>query len=312
MQSDNISFFKKTKMQTSILCSLCSSQDQMVTDPDSGEIICSNCGQVISEKALETQAEWRAFTTDEVNNRSRTGMPTSLARHDKGLATIIGRANKDASGQVLDAAMRTTMERLRTWDFRTQAHTSTDRNLRQAFSELDRLKDKLGLPDSVIEKTAYIYRKVQERGLVRGRTISSVLAAAAYIACREMGMSRTLDDIADLNNIKHKELARTFRLLVLELDIKVPMIDPMKCVVKVANKAKLSEKTKRQAMNIMHDIIKSGASAGKDPMGLAGSVIYMSSLNTGETITQMDIADAAGVTEVTIRNRYKDIKKQND
>jgi transcription initiation factor TFIIB len=281
----------------------------MVTDPESGEIICSNCGHVISEKALETQAEWRAFTTDEVNNRSRTGMPTSLARHDKGLATIIGRANKDASGQVLDAAMRTTMERLRTWDFRTQAHTSTDRNLRQAFSELGRLKDKLGLPDSVIEKTAYIYRKVQERGLVRGRTISSVLAAAAYIACREMGMSRTLDDIADLNNIKHKELARTFRLLVLELDLKVPMIDPMKCVVKVANKAKLSEKTKRQAMNIMHDIIQSGASAGKDPMGLAGSVIYMSSLNTGETVTQMDIADAAGVTEVTIRNRYKDIKK---
>jgi transcription initiation factor TFIIB len=298
-------------MQTSITCSSCNNNTgQIITDTESGEIICRNCGRVMLDNVQENRPEWRSFTTDEVNNtRSRTGMPTSLARHDKGLATIIGRANKDASGQVLDAAMRTTMERLRTWDFRTQAHTSTDRNLRQAFSELDRLKDKLGLPDSVIEKTAYIYRKVQERGLVRGRTISSVLAAAAYIACREMGMSRTLDDIADLNNIKHKELARTFRLLVLELDIKVPMIDPMKCVVKVANKAKLSEKTKRQAMNIMNDIIKSGASAGKDPMGLAGSVIYMSSLNTGETITQMDIADAAGVTEVTIRNRYKDIKK---
>jgi transcription initiation factor TFIIB len=298
-------------MQTSITCSICNNNSgQIITDNESGEIICRNCGMVMLDNVQETRPEWRSFTTDEANNtRSRTGMPTSLARHDKGLATIIGRANKDASGQVLDAAMRTTMERLRTWDFRTQAHTSTDRNLRQAFSELDRLKDKLGLPDSVIEKTAYIYRKVQERGLVRGRTISSVLAAAAYIACREMGMSRTLDDIAHLNNIKHKELARTFRLLVLELDLKVPMIDPMKCVVKVANKAKLSEKTKRQAMNIMHDIVKSGASAGKDPMGLAGSVIYMSSINTGETITQMDIADAAGVTEVTIRNRYKDIKK---
>ena len=300
-------------MQTSVTCSSCNNNNstgQIITDSESGEIICRNCGMVMLDNVQESRPEWRSFTTDEVNNsRSRTGMPTSLARHDKGLATIIGRANKDASGQVLDAAMRTTMERLRTWDFRTQAHTSTDRNLRQAFSELGRLKDKLGLPDSVIEKTAYIYRKVQERGLVRGRTISSVLAAAAYIACREMGMSRTLDDIADLNNIKHKELARTFRLLVLELDLKVPMIDPMKCVVKVANKAKLSEKTKRQAMNIMHDIIKSGASAGKDPMGLAGSVIYMSSLNTGETVTQMDIADAAGVTEVTIRNRYKDIKK---
>jgi transcription initiation factor TFIIB len=303
-------------MQTSITCSNCNNNNntgQIITDTESGEIICRNCGRVMLDNLQESRPEWRSFTTDEVNNtRNRTGMPTSLARHDKGLATIIGRANKDASGQVLNAAMRTTMERLRTWDFRTQAHTSTDRNLRQAFSELDRLKDKLGLPDSVIEKTAYIYRKVQERGLVRGRTISSVLAAAAYIACREMGMSRTLDDIANLNNIKHKELARTFRLLVLELDIKVPMIDPLKCVVKVANKAKLSEKTKRQAMNIMHNIIKSGASAGKDPMGLAGSVIYMSSLNTGETITQMDIADAAGVTEVTIRNRYKDIKKQND
>ena len=298
-------------MQTSVTCSSCNNNTgQIITDSESGEIICRNCGMVMLDNVQESRPEWRSFTTDEVNNsRSRTGMPTSLARHDKGLATIIGRANKDASGQVLDAAMRTTMERLRTWDFRTQAHTSTDRNLRQAFSELGRLKDKLGLPDSVIEKTAYIYRKVQERGLVRGRTISSVLAAAAYIACREMGMSRTLDDIADLNNIKHKELARTFRLLVLELDLKVPMIDPMKCVVKVANKAKLSEKTKRQAMDIMHDIIKSGASAGKDPMGLAGSVIYMSSLNTGETVTQMDIADAAGVTEVTIRNRYKDIKK---
>jgi transcription initiation factor TFIIB len=298
-------------MQTSITCSICNNNNgQIITDNESGEIICRNCGMVMLDNVQETRPEWRSFTTDEANNtRSRTGMPTSLARHDKGLATIIGRTNKDASGQVLDAAMRTTMERLRTWDFRTQAHTSTDRNLRQAFSELDRLKDKLGLPDSVIEKTAYIYRKVQERGLVRGRTISSVLAAAAYIACREMGMSRTLDDIAHLNNIKHKELARTFRLLVLELDLKVPMIDPMKCVVKVANKAKLSEKTKRQAMNIMHDIVKSGVSAGKDPMGLAGSVIYMSSINTGETITQMDIADAAGVTEVTIRNRYKDIKK---
>ena len=298
-------------MQTSLTCSICNNNNgQIITDTESGEIICRNCGMVMLDNVQETRPEWRSFTTEEANNsRSRTGMPTSLARHDKGLATIIGRTNKDASGQVLDAAMRTTMERLRTWDFRTQAHTSTDRNLRQAFSELDRLKDKLGLPDSVIEKTAYIYRKVQERGLVRGRTISSVLAAAAYIACREMGMSRTLDDIAHLNNIKHKELARTFRLLVLELDLKVPMIDPMKCVVKVANKAKLSEKTKRQAMNIMHDIVKSGVSAGKDPMGLAGSVIYMSSINTGETITQMDIADAAGVTEVTIRNRYKDIKK---
>jgi transcription initiation factor TFIIB len=294
-----------------LVCSICKS-NQIITDIESGEIICGKCGQVISDKIQETGPEWRNFasSSDESNDRNRTGMPTSLARHDKGLATIIGRANKDASGQILDVAMRSTMERLRTWDFRTQAHTPTDRNLRQAFSELDRLKDKLALSDAIVEKTAYIYRKAQERGLVRGRTIPAVLVAAIYIACREMGISRTLKDIATISNIKHKELARTYRLLVLELDLKVPLVDPLKCIARVANKTKLSEKTKRYAMSIMNDITKNEISAGKDPMGLAASVLYMSSLNTGDTITQMDIADAAGVTEVTIRNRFKDLKKQ--
>jgi transcription initiation factor TFIIB len=299
-------------MQTSIICSLCSNRDQMVTDPESGEIICSNCGQVISEKALETQAEWRAFTTDEVNDRSRTGMPTSLARHDKGLATIIGRANKDASGQVLDAAMRTTMERLRTWDFRTQAYTSTDRNLRQAFEHLNMLKDKLGLSDAIIEKTAYIYRKAQVNGMVRGRTINSVLAASLYITCREMRISRTLKDIAAISNIKRKELARMYRLMFFKLDVKIPIVDPLKCIVKISNKIDLSEKTKRKAISIMNDVTKKGISAGKDPMGIAATVLYLSCLKTGEHRSQIDIANAAGVTEVTVRNRFKDLKKQFD
>jgi transcription initiation factor TFIIB len=197
---------------------------------------------------------------------------------------------------------------LRAWDFRTQAYTPTDRNLRQAFSELERLKDKLGLSDVIIEKTAYIYRKAQERGLVRGRTVSSVLAAATYIACREIGISRTLKDIASTSNIKRKDIARTYRLLILELNYKIPMIDPVKCIVRVANKANLSEKTKRQAMDIMHRVTRSGISAGKDPMGLAASVLYLSCLNMGESRTQSDIADAAGVTEVTVRNRYKNLK----
>jgi transcription initiation factor TFIIB len=106
-------------------------------------------------------------------------MPTSLARHDMGLATIIGRINMDASGHALDPAMRTTMERLRIWDIRTQVRSSTDRNLRNAFNQLEKLKDRLGISDVAVEKAAYLYRKAQERGLVRGRTIPAVLAAAA-------------------------------------------------------------------------------------------------------------------------------------
>jgi transcription initiation factor TFIIB len=300
-------------MKTSIICSICNKKEgQAVTDPESGEVICSNCGMVMVEAVSENRSEWRAFKTEEANQRSRTGTPTSLARHDMGLATIIGRTDKDASGRGLDASMRSTMERLRTWDSRIQVYSPADRNLRQAFGMLERVKDKLGLSATIIEKTAYIYRKAQERGLVRGRTSRSVMAAAIYITCREMAMSRTLNDVAFLNNIKRKELARTIRLLILELDIKIPILDPIKCVVRVANKVNLSEKTKRQAMDIMHNVTKSGISAGKDPMGLAGSVLYLSSKNSGENITQMDIAEAAGVTEVTIRNRFKDLRNRID
>jgi transcription initiation factor TFIIB len=267
---------------------------------------------VISDKIQETRPEWRAFTSQEADDRARTGIPSSLARHDMGLSTIIARTDKDASGRRIEGVMKSTMDRLRAWDFRTQAHTPTDRNLRQAFSELDRLKDKLSLSDAVIEKTAYIYRKAQERGLVRGRTISATLGAALYIAIRETGTSRTLKDIAETSNVKRKDLARMYRLVVMELDLKIPMIDPMKCIVRVASKAGLSEKTKRHAMNLMHEVVESGMSAGKDPMGLAASVLYMSCLATGENRTQTDIAEAAGVTEVTVRNRYKSLKGRLD
>src|SRR5919199_1106419 len=299
--------------QLAPICSICkSNNNQIITDSESGELICSKCGQVISDKVEQEGPEWRNFDllspgSQSNTSRSRVGMSTSLARHDMGLSTIIGRTDRDASGQKIDAAMRSTMDRLRTWDYRTQIHSATDRNLRNAFFKLDILKDKLGLSDSVIEKAAYIYRKAQERGLVRGRTISGILAAAIYIACREMGISRTLKDIAVHSNVKFKEVAKSYRLLCIELDLKVPMVDPMKYIAKVANKANLSEKTKREAAGIMNNITKREISVGKNPMGLAASVLYMSSLKTGENITQGNLSDAAGITEVTLRNRYKDL-----
>jgi transcription initiation factor TFIIB len=296
---------------TALVCSICGS-NQIITDTESGETICSKCGQVLLDKILETQPEPQNFPESYgSNNRSRTGMSTSLARHDMGLSTIIGRTDRDASGQKIDPLMRSTMERLKTWDMRTQTHTPTDRNLKQAFFQLGVLKDKLGLSDTVVEKTAYIYRKAQQRMLIRGRTISGILSAAICISCRELGTPRTLKDISVGSNVRLKEVARSYRLLCFELDLKIPIVDPMKCVSRVANKAKLNEKTKRQAAEIMNNVIqRETLSAGKDPMGLAASVLYLASLNTGENITQANIADAAGVTEVTIRNRVKDLKKQ--
>lgn len=293
------------KMQTSVLCSACSGR--LIADPESGEMVCSHCGLVLSDRTTDSRPEWRSFES-EASTKERVGAPASLAVHDMGLSTIIGKNNSDSTGRKLDASMHATMQRLRIWDFRTQAHTSSDRNLLQAFDELRRCKGKLGLSDATIEKAAYIYRKAQERRLIQGRSTSAMMAAAVYAACREMGISRTLGDIAAITDSRHKTISRCYRLLVNELDIRIPLADPMKCIAKVANNLHLDERTKRSAMSIMNTLTKEEISAGKLPMALAATVLYISCLKNGENMTQKRIAEAAGVTEVTIRNRIKDLR----
>jgi transcription initiation factor TFIIB len=315
-KNDQNTLVVESHEQNVLFCSICKRSDKLVTDPESSEIICSNCGMVISDKIQQiSRPEWRTFDTEQSNNNNnnnnkiRTGAPISIARHDMGLSTVIGRTDRDASGHKIDAQMRSTMERLRLWDFRTQRHTNIDRNLSLAFNELDTLKDKLGLPDAAVEKAAYIYRKAQTRGLTRGRTIPSVLSAAVYIACREMGIAKTLKDIVAASNIRRKSISKTYRKLLVELDYKVPVFDPMKCIARIANNANLSEKTKHQALYIMNEVAEKEISVGKDPMALAATVLYASCLKTGENKSQKDIAKTAGVTDVTLRNQFKDLKK---
>jgi transcription initiation factor TFIIB len=300
------------RSSSSVVCSLCKS-DLIITDSESAEVICGKCGMIILDKIQENnRPEWRAFNSEEVNKKNRSGTPASLAYHDMGLSTVIGKTDRDASGRKIDAAMHSTMKRLRIWDFRTKEHSSTDRNLMLSFNELDILKDKLGLSNTTVEKAAYIYRKAQRRGLIKGRSIIGLLTAAVYVSCREMGIPRTLKDMNTASNVKRKSISRMYRLLVVELDLKVPLADPMKCIAKVANNASLTEKTKRKAMSIMNDISKKNmlAADGKDPMGFAATILYLSCLKAGESISQIDISRAAGVTEVTLRNRLKDIRSQ--
>ncbi len=280
----------------------------LVTDSNTGEKFCAKCGFVLTEKVSESGPEWRSFSKEEHEGRSRAGVPTSLAMHDMGLATIIGPTNRDATGKPLSASMKSTIERLRTWDSRSQVHEPVDRNFRQAFSELDRLKDKLAVGDAVIEKAAFIYRKALEKGLVRGRSISALIASALYAACRDTETPRTLKDVGNASNIKRKDIARCYRLLLRELSLKMPVVNPVNCVSRIASIAGLSEKTKREATKILRTAEELKISAGKDPMGLAAAALYVACVTNGESKTQRDVAEAAGVTEVTIRNRYKGLK----
>jgi transcription initiation factor TFIIB len=296
-------------METSKLCFACNI-GRPITDPESGETICSNCGFVSSDRAQESRAEWRTFSSGTNSERVRMGSPISLTQHDMGLATIIGKSDKDSSGKQLDPSMHSMIHRLRTWNFRTQIHTSAERNLMRAFNDLARVKDKLGLSDAIIEKTAYIYRKAQEKHLTKGRSVSAILAAAIYIACREVGASRTLADIAATMDVKRKIISRGHRILINELDMHVPPVDLVKCVARIANKMNIDEKTKRMAMHTMVDLVDKEISTGKSPMGLAASVLYTSCIRNDENTTQKNIAEAAGVTEVTIRNRIKDLRSK--
>jgi transcription initiation factor TFIIB len=290
------------------VCLICRSSN-VITDSDSGEIVCSKCGMVISDKIQENRESRTFFNAEEAKDMRMTGMPTSLASADMGLSTLISRSDKDAGGYEIEPSMASTMHRLRTWDFRTQVGGS-NQNLIYAFRELDSLKDKLGLPDAIIEKTAYIYRKAQQRGMARGRSVSALLAAAIYVACRQIGIPRTLDDIAAISNIKRKSIAKCYRQIIFELDLKLPIVDNTKCIARVANRVSVSERTKYRAISLMNDVVRSGLSAGKDPMVLAATVVYASCIGTPEQRSQIDVANAADVTDVTIRNRFKDLKNQ--
>ena len=299
----------KTHQPLADKCPECTSKN-LIHDYDTGETICGDCGLVLYEQMLDKGPEWRAFTQEEKASRSRVGMPTSYSVHDKGLSTAISQVDRDAFGRKLPLATRLQMWRLRKWQIRSRVHSSIDRNLAQAMAELDRLSGKVSISPPIKEKAAVIYRKALDKGLVRGRSINSIAEAALYAACRGSGTPRTLREIAEASRVDKKDVARCYRLLLRELDVHMPISDPLTYVSKIAEKNGISGKAQGAAIAILGEARRKRAAAGKDPMGLAAAALYIACLQHNEKKTQKDIADAAGVTEVTVRNRYKALKKQ--
>ncbi|MEM2905658.1 MAG: transcription initiation factor IIB [Candidatus Bathyarchaeia archaeon] len=287
-------------------CPECSSED-LVQDYERGEVVCSVCGLVIRVNVMDQGPEWRAFTQEEREGRSRVGVPTSYTIHDKGLSTVINRVSRDAYGRELPLSTRIQMLRLRKWQIRSRVHSSADRNLSQAMAELDRLSDKVHVPTSVKEKAAVVYRKALEKGLVRGRSISALSAASLYAACRLTNTPRTLKEISGVSVVRRKDVARCYRLLLKDLNMTMPIADPTRCVPKIASRIGVKEKVQQTAVGILKECQRLKICAGKDPMGLASAALYVACVREGERKTQKEIAEAAGVTEVTIRNRYNSL-----
>ncbi len=312
MSTTQMSITKKVPIINSHLvdkCPECSSNN-LVHDNDTGETICGDCGLVVYEQMMDKGPEWRAFTSEEKASRSRVGMPLSYSIHDKGLSTVISQVDRDAFGRKLPMSTKLQMWRLRKWQIRSRVHSSVDRNLAQAMAELERLSSMVSISPSIKEKAAVAYRKALEKGLVRGRSINAITAAALYAACRKSGSPRTLSEIAKASLVNKKDVARCYRLMLQELDFHMPISDPLTYVSKIAEKTGISGKTQGAAIAILREAREKRFSAGKDPMGLAAAALYIACLQNAEKNTQKDISEAAGVTEVTVRNRYKTLIKQ--
>ena len=284
-------------------CSYCG-QNKIITDERMGEAYCTHCGFVISENMISSDTEWRSFASD-TRNKSRIGDHSSIAIHDMGLSTIIGRANQDVTGKPIPKVMANSFWRLRKQDNQIQKNTPRDKSLVEAFSEMNNLKNKLSLSDSIVESAAYAYRKAVERGLIKGRTIKTMAAACIYFACRDAEIPRTLNDVGKAIDVKRKPLSTGYRSLLIAFERTMPIPNPLKLVSRIANIARLSEKTKRDAIDLLKIEKELGGFAGKEPSALAAAALYIAGKYNGDIKSQRQISSAAGITGITIRNRIK-------
>lgn len=271
-----------------------------------GETVCGDCGLVVQESLLDRGAEWKAFTHQEEQSRARAGSPTKYSHYDKGLSTVI-RLDRDAFGRPLSPKVRHQMWRLRRWHIRSRVYASQSRNLSQAMNELQLLSDKLHIASSIQETAAVIYRKALNKDLVRGRSIAAIVAGSLYVACRSAKIPRTLKEFAEVSLRDQKEIARAYRLIAYTLKMKMPIDNPIDYITKIAEKAGVSCDVEGLAIRIIRDAKNKHVTMGKDPSGLAAATLYIASKIKKEKITQSHLAKVANVTEVTIRNRTKDL-----
>jgi transcription initiation factor TFIIB len=296
--------------ESELTCPECSGRLQ--TDTEHGETVCADCGLVVEENEIDRGPEWRAFDSSERDEKSRVGAPTTNMMHDKGLSTNIGWQNKDAYGNTLSNRQRQKMQRLRTWNERFRTRNSKERNLKQALGEIDRMSSALGLPKNVRETASVIYRRALEEDLLPGRSIEGVATASLYAAARQAGTPRSLDEIVQVSRIDRMELTRTYRYVVRELGLEVQPADPESYVPRFASDLDLSDEAEHRARELLSNAKKAGIHSGKSPVGLAAASVYAAALLTNEKVTQAEVSEVANISEVTIRNRYKELLQSDD
>lgn len=314
LSSDKSDNFKNKKS----LCLICNNNYKVISDPETREVICTICGQVLSD---QNEQCINNRINEEITNvaGSESGTRYDLKSQNSSSAvpyniespTIIGRTNVDATGRQIGSDMENIMEKLRILEKRTRYNNSADRNLKYAFEQMTKLKYKLGISDSIIQKSFYFYRKAQVLGIIRGRSIDGIVSASIYLACKEFETPKTLKEISKVSNVKIKTISHYYRILVIEFGLRtVPVIDPIKCITKIINNTDLNESVKRKAIQIMTKVKQNKIHEGKNPMVIAASTIYaaykLDEANIDKT-TQIEIAKSVGISDSVLRKWYNDI-----
>jgi len=287
-------------------CPECGST-KLMRDYECAEIVCMNCGFVIAAKLADRGPEWRAFDDEQRAKRARVGAPLTYTIHDKGLSTMIDWHDRDIYGKRLSPGQKAQIYRLRKWQRRIRVSDATERNLAFALSEISKIANSLNLPKNILETASVIYRKAVKEHLIRGRSIQGVTSAAIYVACRQCGLARTLEEIAHASNINKKEVGRSYRFLIKELNYFIPPLKPSQYITKFSNQLTMQGKVEEIAHKILSTARDLKLTSGRGPTGIAAAASYIASVLTGERKTQREIAEIAQVTEVTIRNRYKEL-----
>jgi transcription initiation factor TFIIB len=291
--------------ESEVTCPECGGR--LVSDAEHGETICEDCGLVVDEGSVDRGPEWRAFDSSEKDEKSRVGAPTTKMMHDQGLSTNIDWRDKDAYGNTLSSRQRAKMQRLRTWDERFRTRDAKERNLKQALGEIERMASALGLPENVRETASVIYRRALDEDLLPGRSIEAISTASLHAAARQAGVPRSIDEVAEVSRINQMEFERAYRYIVRELGLGIRPADPTSYVGRFASDLAVSDEVEQRARELLETTKREGAHSGKSPVGLAAAAVYAAALLTNQRVTQSEVSEVADVSEVTIRNRYKEL-----
>jgi transcription initiation factor TFIIB len=280
---------------------------RLVRDESQAEVHCQDCGYVADSGQIDHGPEWRAFDSQDRDEKSRVGAPTTKMMHDEGLSTEIGRGSADAAGNPLSNRKRKRIERLRTWNERYRARDAKERNLKQALGEISRMASALGLPAPIRETSSVLYRRALDADMLRGRSIEGMATAALYAGARIEGTPRSIDEFALVSRVDTLEVERAYRYLMTDLDLEIAPPDPESYLSRFASKLECSNETERRARELTRAAVEEGIHSGRNPVGIAAAALYAATRITGEDIIQADVAEITNISKVTIRNRYTEV-----